>query len=263
MITEVRLIPNGDGRFSLMVNDKCVGVAVPNSEGTLGYDIMQDDYIPIDFTAPTDTRSAVATMLKWNTGSHFLDSGGFGGRWWQMRRDADLDAEPEAYLDEDGYHRNLYPFLVEHLRFDDRMQRIFDAFDFQLPTFNYFEVLEKFCKRYDILVTAMGNTYNEETVLRGGFQYYELELAGGETCLAIMSHNGADIRGGYSKPFFFSNSIEDLWVDINSGDVWCDTCDNRWYWDGYRWETDTATFNFLDKWDGSQYNCECGGKVTC
>jgi hypothetical protein len=263
MITEVRLIPNGNGTFSLMVNDSCMGVMTPNAGGTIAYDIIGTDYVPVDFSAPSDTKSAVSTMLKWNTGAHLLDSGLGGNRWWQMRANVDLASEPEAYLDEYGYQRNLYHYLTNCLQFDSQMQRIFDAFDEKLPDMDYFKVLEQFTKHYEFDVTSHGNTYNEETVLRGGFQYYELESSTGDTYVVVMSHNGADVRGGYSKPFFFKNSIEDLLVDMNSGDVWCASCDKFWYWDGYRWDSDDTKYKFLDNWNDSQYTCECGGKIVC
>jgi hypothetical protein len=82
-------------------------------------------------SARTKTDEVLLTMLRQNTGRHFLDSGGEGDRHWQRNQERDLESEAESvvsfkYGDIRVEHR-IYHWLRERLDFDDDATEAFDG----------------------------------------------------------------------------------------------------------------------------------------
>jgi hypothetical protein len=208
-----------------------------------------------------NTPQAVATMMKWNTGSHFLDSGGYGDRQWQKLANVDLDALPEATLDEYGYSRSMYHHLTScGITYNNELSAQFDAYVAENDADTSWEdLLLGFCKFIKAEVDDGYNTVNNESVLDGNFAVWKLETDDDEY-LVIRTHNGADYRGGWSKPFFFwGNDYDELIMDSQNGVVFCTSCDNRWYaMYGGKWESDETKHDWTDSWDGTCYRCSCG-----
>lgn len=83
------------------------------------------------------TKSVICEMMRENTGTHFLDSGGTSGRSWQRNQgvtDEVFEASAPATLsfryDEPDVTLNTYHFLAAHLDHDpaaEKLLRIFEA----------------------------------------------------------------------------------------------------------------------------------------
>lgn len=88
----------------------------------------------------------------------------------------------------------------------EKIEEVFDSFDFG----NDYEII---------------NTYNNENILSQDIEYIKFgDLVG------VMIHNGADARGGYTKPKFFLLS-SDYFYSTYEYSFYCNTCNN--YWDNY------------------------------
>jgi hypothetical protein len=214
------------------------------------------------------TQTAVASMMKQNTGRNLLDSGGIYGRKFEQLATVDLTAIPYATLTEYGYEKSLFWHIVEHCGgVATKENDSYLAFDALHPDEDWFTTFEMWCKVNNITVHDVENTYNMETTIDGGFQAYNLEDADGEWFTAIMTHNGCDVRGGYSQPVMFGGMWEEIMSGLSDGHIFCNGCDTRLYTDdGYNWYNDDEGYNgkkTLDElWDKEQsaHICKCGGK---
>ena len=60
------------------------------------------------------------------------------------------------------------------------------------------------------------NTYNFDTLLDQNVQYIEYTIndgwGGTDTYVILQAHNGADARGGYSKPWIFKAIYGEDWI---------------------------------------------------
>lgn len=209
-----------------------------------------------------NTKQAVAMMMKWNTGSHFLDSGGSNNRQWQKLANVEMDALPEATLDEYGYTRSMYHHLVDSgIVHNDEMCKQFDTFvDGSDGDSSWEDLLLDFCRLIDVKPESWYNTLNDETVLDGNFAVWKLPTEDGNV-VVIRTHNGADYRGGWSKPFFFwyDEDNSELCDGVHNGVVFCSVCDNRWYaMYGNQWESDETKEDWSVSWDDVCFRCPCG-----
>jgi hypothetical protein len=175
------------------------------------------------------TREAVACMLLENTGKHMLDSGGIYGYNFEKRIGMDFDAMPKAYINDGNFLKSLYHHLVDNLIVDAEQNAEFDKFcngDYAVQELersgmdvtpeSIAEVVElrhnqpwnsglqDYCEFMGHTAVRSGNSYNYESVLDGVFQWFEIDDATEDTQWAVVqTHNGCDMRGGYSKPVFF------------------------------------------------------------
>lgn len=189
--------------------------------------------------APT-TESVVAAMLAENTGRHLLDSGGAYGRNWERNQTRDFASEPKAYLDGialddrgDCYPMlSLYHFLTQRLEYDAEADREFHDFanhqDWHREPWR--ECLAAWAESKGLVLSSQGNSYNEENYLDQDFQWHALvtpedkdterDLFDANTLFAIETHNGCDIRGGYSAPRIFRTSLLML-LDMSRTTIAC------------------------------------------
>ena len=165
----------------------------------------------------------IAGMLRENTGRHMLDSGGVGGRAWEQNQNRDFESEPPAWWD----HVSLSfgPPLPTISTYHLFMESELDPLHGVTEEYNEFAFSEEWLREphIDCMVEfahrkgwgkmdVSGNTYNEEVLIDQDFQFHYWGDVG---VVAIQSHNGADIRGGYASPRFFSAEWEDV-VDLVS-----------------------------------------------
>lgn len=279
MITKFVLTSNGEGGLNLVAGGENVGAIYPDITGMYEFfqivdvdtdnDTLKVRYTPIDLRKRMTTKQAVEEMLKWNTGRHMLDSGGYGNRGWERLQGVDLLARPEAVLDEYGYTQDLYHYLIERVYFCQEAQDHFDKVDADNPDLSYTEILKKLYDTDVIIHNCSGLTANEENTLSQDFIWHSVEVKlptwdDYVTMTIIQSHNGADIRGGYSKPFFFMTEYENILLDINRANVYCDTCHTNWYSDdgANTWESDDdGACDWTRNWSGDNYFCACGGVI--
>ena len=163
----------------------------------------------------TSTERKIRAMIRENTGSHLLDSGSAYGYIYQTPIPAHaitVSTRRSVGILEVECSISLFHLLVDNLRETDTSRR----FDRQLARMirspghadcSYLNCMQEFADTIDDKSTytvseSAFNSYNEETDLDQHFQGI-LFSYDHESYIAIQSHNGCDIRGGYSKPRVF------------------------------------------------------------
>lgn len=187
-----------------------------------------------DYTGVT-TKQIVVEMLKENTGTHFLDSGGAYGRNWQRNQLTDFDQQPACWYEwstwrnvEKGEHYgkaslcatiSLYHWMVECLKFEPELQERLDRFVAEEANDNWswLHIQEEFADLLHELGESQRkpevvNTYNNPDTcdLSQTLQYVELYLDDDyePSHLIVSVHGGCDVRGGYGAPKVFSLRCE-------------------------------------------------------
>ena len=167
-----------------------------------------------------DVFGTVRKMLTENTGKHILDSGGTYGRHWQRNKSRDFHNEPYGWWDiilNVPYPVvSLYSVLTE-VFYDANLEDVTEDYEDFAESEDYkrkphLECLYAFGDYNDWGHAVSDNTANRENVLDQDFQYVWWPDA---EIIAIQSHNGADLRGGYSSPRFFECD-HDLFDDLIS-----------------------------------------------
>ena len=181
----------------------------------------------------TETEKTIADMLQESTGTNILDSGGAYGRHWQQNREIKdfrknqnpivRICAPHYYIDSEGKRRKTPPdisiyydtfhYLTNFLELTPeakKLQKQFENFT-ELPENQNEgwlilgkEFLEKLHeKNEDSEYYGFTNTYNYDNIIHQVLQYGIIEI-GEKDFILLQIHNGCDVRGGYTKPQFFS-----------------------------------------------------------
>lgn len=216
------------------------------------------------------TSEVLAAMLKENTGSHMLDSGGIYGRNWQRNQDRDFDAESRAILKFESWRdhevsvnltHNVYHWLLERFEYDSeldsRLQQIIEDSDRYTSYGECIEIfLDQLRDNEDNDLTGLygdsdpigDNTYNHESLLSQVLQYTYFEL-NNTPYVILQIHGGCDVRGGYTAPKVFScNDDAAIFYDAD-GSIYCDNreCSASWFTDdAYHWYSDNRDLDFAD-----------------
>lgn len=183
------------------------------------------------------TEQVIAEMLTENTGTHFLDSGGIGGRHWQRNQGRDFESEPATYLSFKyayiEYTLNLYHFLKETLSYSPEWQRRFDWYVRRTDPNddkNWHELKNEFAEinkssKFGNEVENWGitNSYNYDNFLSQDIEFASF-AANGKQLVILQTHNGCDARGGYSAPKLFLGGFEDYpsIYDFDKGTIYCE-----------------------------------------
>jgi hypothetical protein len=147
-------------------------------------------------------------VVRQNTGSHFLDSGMENGRHWQQplpTKPVNLEFyERDGKIIEVSGAISTAAFLEATTEIDQKLTRWLRKKSGHALLSEHAELLADHLGVE--VISKADNTYNQENDLDQNFQYI---LVGSnknwmddiDSCWAIVStHNGADIRGGYSDP---------------------------------------------------------------
>lgn len=201
----------------------------------------------------------IASMLKENTGTHFLDSGGAYGRHWEKNQAVeDFNAQPVLEVDYSSNSGisvtlNIFHFLTKTLdvtkqsrQLDKALQRFMNKK--QYKEISYAEIIEDFKEQYlephGFKTSELDNTYNYDCMLSQVFTYSYIydTLKGSEDYpeyILIQLHNGCDVRGGYTAPRIFEfNEFESFMSAQHDLDAYCD-CTSLYSDDqGYHWYVD-------------------------
>ena len=204
-------------------------------------------------------RKRLNDQLCENTGTHFLDSGGAGGRMWQQnarRPPKDRPAEWCVWEVYGGrlscdYVKNTLDVLCDWLTDGPaatRARRSWGQFmrqesiredDKDYSTRSWEELLEAWCKLTDVVPGNQAYTYNEDNCLSQDFVYVTATDKFGDDIVILRTHNGADARGGFSAPTFWEQQEE--WPDT----YWSGEC----YIDGSELDPDCPAVEWDSLWD--------------
>ena len=186
----------------------------------------------------TETQKLVYKMLTENTGTHMCDSGGSNGRNWQRNQQKSIEdfnsEDVETYgfdWDNGEIHRtvSLFHYLSEWTELDDicdefnRLQDENNDWDYEGDVYGvsseaggYLSVLEMMYD--DFTINSAWNTYNYENDLSQVIQGCNIEV-NGEYYIIVQTHNGADVRGGYSHAKMFKLDEDVHGIHYISDDV--------------------------------------------
>jgi len=184
-------------------------------------------------------NETIQAMLRENTGSNFLDSGGAYGRHWERNQTiTDFETtkpitwELSTYPDGDVELLptiNTYHYLKESLDLDDicdTFNRLQDQGDdpwidseFYGMTAKGRDYLENDIFAYrDYKIGLTFNTYNYESILSQILQGTYLTIDNTDYVL-LQIHNGCDARGGYTTSKLFCLEEEWLPSECFSGEI--------------------------------------------
>jgi hypothetical protein len=186
----------------------------------------------------------------------------------------DWDNRPAVQLEiwKDGDYMmsaSVYHYLVAMLSIDDETEQWEKEFYAYAESNDgyWLSNMEDWAKSkgWDV---GIHNTYNGDCALSQTLQYaycYENDL------ILLQIHNGADVRGGYTKPRVFK--ADEGFVFYNDFDAYCDKCEQGWYTDdmGYHWYPSNSgqTEEFgISRDDCEELTCDhalhenCGGKLS-
>lgn len=168
-------------------------------------------------------ETIIVEMLKENTGSHFLDSGGAYGRHHERNANKtlrDFKKEPaETYIQEDGWidrrvsvFHYLTSFGLENndlCVYFNKLQKKHNNWDADCEVYGVSqEAWEWLTDHFEVRVTRTFNTYNGDSDLSQVLQGSYLEINGDEY-LILQIHGGCDVRGGYTTARLFKHNIDE------------------------------------------------------
>jgi len=225
---------------------------------------------PPDYT-PTDR--ILHKMLTENTGAHILDSGDIYGRNWERWRLVnDLRVTPKVSLevwdDEVLIYYNIFHFLRDHLKYHKELDRDFHKFanSEEWRDKPWYECIEEWQPK-DYERAGSCNTYNFENILSQVIQFTEFHYKGDPylgTIIVLQTHNGCDVRGGYSTPHVFQVYDRDYFymamTDIYAS---CRKCGAHWQSDdsGYHWYDDKPNWQYHSEENKVTHGDGCGGEI--
>jgi len=219
------------------------------------------------------TKQVIAKMLKENTGSHFLDSGGSPkydkngnylgsshgyGRHFERNQLRTFEDEPYSILriDEYGieYTRNIFHFLTENLYYEKNLNNSLYTFErnvskgiyqdrFDVDEYsNWYAIVDAWLKFKNYSSGYRDNTYNGENNLTQDFIFHmftdepDIQDPDFYSCeyVIIQIHNGCDARGGYTAPKIFS--YEDMLLSPADGVIYCEK--HEYGVNNHMWYTD-------------------------
>jgi len=208
-----------------------------------------------------DVKIKIAAMLKENTGTHMLDSGGAYGRSWQTNQKREFEKENVVTTDvcdgeypEVGIEYNVFHYLTNFLDVtedSENLQRRFEEFTEKSEDYHLLDIenfLTELGSDYRVV-----NTYNYDNIISQVLQY-ALFTFDDVDYIILQIHGGCDVRGGYTAPYIFelsdSGSFCVAQTDIR-GACECSQFDNSY--DGYNIE---GEFNGLPENEDQLKICE-------
>lgn len=154
------------------------------------------------------SKLTFTTLVRQNTGSHCMDSGGANGRHWQ-RPAIKKDSWLSFYEYKDGEFDvsaslNLVSFLDAHLEIDQKLtKKLHATIKKQTGPIYYSGAAELLADLTGLKVINSDNSYNHDNDLTQDIQFSAVSdqdewYFSDKTLIVLETHNGADIRGGYS-----------------------------------------------------------------
>lgn len=220
-----------------------------------------------------ETAAAISNMLKENTGRHMLDSGSIYGYGYEARKDVDYLNTPDHYIKDGSYFKSTFHHLMDNLTVDTEENERFMRFA-ELPVNEDVEwslVLKAYCQMMHYTATCSNNTYNSGHFLDVDFNWHAIEDKenyNDRELVVIRTHNGCDLRGGYSTPVWFTynegNSDDSNFLSFDVGYLYCSEDEDHRFesYDAYNWVDSDSGSESVDivTDDNGNFICpSCGG----
>jgi hypothetical protein len=176
-------------------------------------------------TKTTDTHEAIASMLTENTGSSILDSGGAYGRHWQRNTGMTVDLwEQTQPISCDPKWGDIllstYHYLADRVELDQTLDEQFRMFSAASDEHYYTDMHDWVAAITGTEYPDSFNTYNWENNLTQDLQGITFGFCGDRYAI-IQTHNGCDIRGGYSTPRVFRVTADYFPYDVDDYMLCC------------------------------------------
>jgi hypothetical protein len=149
--------------------------------------------------------NTLTKLCRQNTGSHFLDSGDHYGRHWQ-RPLPDQVISIQADFERNELSATIHTalWLPEVFEVNKAKNRAFHRFAEKHPDLSWIDIVEMWAESLGLNCTC-DNTYNHESDLDQCIIWYCLSAKDdwyydSDAIWLVQSHNGCDVRGGYSDP---------------------------------------------------------------
>jgi len=233
--------------------------------------------IPTDYTP---TEKIVHKMLIENTGANMLDSGDFYGRHWEINRLIE-DFRKIPYITQKVYDDfvsikyHVFHYLTNNCEYHKELDKKFHKFA-NSPEYEeepWLVCMEDFCSEYlciDDTKFKTINTYNYENILSQVLQYtmFTFDDFNKHCYIILQTHNGCDVRGGYSTPHVFKVYDYEKFILAQYYILaLCKKCNTEWFSDdaGYHWYSDKGDevdteWNF-DEYENKVFHKNCGGEI--
>ncbi len=174
-------------------------------------------------------KQTVFEMLKTNTGTHMLDSGGATGRAWQRNANKtieDFEAEPVVKGEDEEQTVSLFHYLTEHAGLS--LDSLCDEYnelpcpDWESDVYGVSKDQKTWLDDRGFTVLDSFNSYNGEQYLSQVIQgtYITQDGTNIPDYVLLQIHQGADVRGGYTDAKMFKVSDgylypEDVLLETN------------------------------------------------
>lgn len=153
------------------------------------------------------TEEMILKMMQQPIAKSILDSGSAYG--YQYERRKDLANAPDGHLEfsvNDGKlqmsaTKSMFRYLCANLEYEPVLTEYLEVFAATQDDTWGIGLMEDFARSL-YCTPSSDNTYNFDNILDGCFIFTEFKLS--DTDIVIVStHNGCDVRGGYSDPKVF------------------------------------------------------------
>lgn len=182
------------------------------------------------------TAQAVKEMMTEVCDKNLFDSGGAYGYAYERR--ANCDKEPEFKIHYELLDngklciegtKSMYWHLVNTCQYRHDLTVMLDAYA-DLKDERYGAYLgEDFFASFGIEAES-DNTCNTETMLDGTFLFTQAYINDEPTGLFVIStHNGCDVRSGYSSAKVFESPDAEVLYGLDSASLMCHGCDRQFY----------------------------------
>lgn len=182
------------------------------------------------------TAQAVKEMMTEVCDKNLFDSGGAYGYAYERRANCDKEPEYKIHYEllDNGklcieVTKSMYWHLVNTCQYRHDLTVMLDAYA-DLKDERYGAYLgEDFFASFGIEAKS-DNTCNIETMLDGTFLFTQAYTSDEPTGLFVIStHNGCDVRSGYSSAKVFESPDAEVLYGLDSASLMCHGCDRQFY----------------------------------
>lgn len=182
------------------------------------------------------TAQAVKEMMTEVCDKNLFDSGGAYGYAYERRANCDKEPEYKIHYEllDNGklcieVTKSMYWHLVNTCQYRHDLTVMLDAYA-DLKDERYGTDLgEDFFASFGIEAKS-DNTCNIETLLDGTFLFTQAYTSDDPTELFVIStHNGCDVRSGYSSAKVFESPDAEVLYGLDSASLMCHGCDRQFY----------------------------------